>query len=204
MDRGAWQAAVCEVAESDTTEYAHTQTFISFLTNGVKACYWLARRCNPYVDLPRIKPRSLALQADFLPSKPPGKPYVDLPYNLVWILKSTPLVTTSPSTSLPLFPPGTVCQAQKLQSHSSLISHVSAQGQPLPWFSWASPMPLPPWISVTPAHYTSGVCHSPPLQYLECQATLNKVTRVIGCLSARSFGSSNILNFSLVDYITHS
>ena len=80
MDRGAWQAPVCGVTESDTNEYTHIWMFISFPTNGVKACYWLARRCNPYVDLPRIEPRCLAPRADCLPSEPPGKLYVELPY----------------------------------------------------------------------------------------------------------------------------
>jgi len=38
--------------------------------------YWSGLLCPPPEDLlnPGIKPRSPALQADFLPSEPPGKP----------------------------------------------------------------------------------------------------------------------------------
>ena len=43
--------------------------------------YWSGLPCRPPGDLrnPGIKPRSPALQADSLPSEPPGKPKVNTP-----------------------------------------------------------------------------------------------------------------------------
>ena len=42
--------------------------------------YWSGLPCLPLGDLPNpgIKPRSPALQADYLPSEPPGKPQLRL------------------------------------------------------------------------------------------------------------------------------
>jgi len=49
--------------------------------------YWSGLPCPPPGDLPNpgIKPRSPALQADFIPSEPPGKPRMRINLYLIFL-----------------------------------------------------------------------------------------------------------------------
>ena len=83
-DGGAWWAAVYGMAQSRTrlkwlSSSSSSRTVIhqAPLSVGLsRQAYWSGLPCPSPGDLPNpgLKPRSSALQADFLPPEPPGKP----------------------------------------------------------------------------------------------------------------------------------
>lgn len=122
--------------------------------------------------------------------------------NLVWILKSSQLITvTSPSTSLALFSPGTCC----LSSSGSPCSHLSGLACFSPRLATLLVLvSIPDALASVNFHdpclpILSHATHD-PLQYLECEAAPNKITRVICSLSSWPFDGSDVLNPSLVDH----
>ena len=65
----------CQIPLSYT--FMHTMSLLSYTSVGQE--YWSGLLCPVSGDLPKpgIKPRSPALEADSLPSEPPGKPLID-------------------------------------------------------------------------------------------------------------------------------
>ena len=79
QDRGTWWAISCSlVTQSCPTLWPHGLQPTRLLCPWVfsRQEYWAGLPCPPTGDLPKpgVEPRSPALQADSLPSEPPGKP----------------------------------------------------------------------------------------------------------------------------------
>ena len=87
---------ICRYRSANACMLSHSVVSDSFRPHGLQPTrllcpwgfsrqeYWSRWPCPPPGDLPYpgIKPRSPALQADSLPSEPPGKPYISTFYKV--------------------------------------------------------------------------------------------------------------------------
>ena len=90
QDRGTWWAIACSlVTQSCATLWPHGLQPTRLLCPWVFSRweYWAGLPCPPTGDLskPGVEPRSPALQADSLPSEPPGKPKISVGISVGWV-----------------------------------------------------------------------------------------------------------------------
>lgn len=142
----------------------------------MKACHWPARGWNPDVDWTYPKPS--------VNSEIPTTDHSDFSFHLFssvfpWSLLS--VSSGSPCSHLS----GLACFSPRLATLLVLVSIPDA----LASVNFHDPcLPI-----------LSHATHD-PLQYLECEAAPNKITRVICSLSSWPFDGSDVLNPSLVDH----